>query len=99
MSDRAMGQPPARPQSIRAMNETLLLSLIRDQGQVSRAELARLCRLSKPTVSLGLSNLERAGLIQASGLRTGLPGPAAILYEVCPDTGFVLGLDLGREYL
>ena len=26
-------------------------------------------------------------------------GPAAILYEVRPEAGFVLGLDVGREYL
>jgi predicted NBD/HSP70 family sugar kinase len=28
-----------------------------------------------------------------------LPGPAAVLYEVRPEAGFVLGLDVGRQYL
>ncbi len=99
MRDIALGQPPARPQSIRAMNETLLLGLIREQGTVSRAELARMCSLSKPTVSLALANLERSGLIRTSGVRTGLPGPAAVLYELSPEAGFVLALDVGRQYL
>ena len=99
MRDIALGQPPARPQSIRAMNETLLLGLIREQGTVSRAELARMCSLSKPTVSLALANLERSGLIRTSGVRTGLPGPAAVLYELSPEAGFVLALDVGRQYM
>ena len=90
---------PAGPQLIRAMNEQLLLRLIRDGGKVSRADLARLSRLSKPTVSLALSNLERAGLARTSGVRTGAPGPAAVLYEVRPEAGFVLALDIGSQFL
>ncbi|MDT4964569.1 MAG: hypothetical protein QOF87_4216 [Pseudonocardiales bacterium] len=90
---------PAGPQLIRAMNEQLLLEHIRVGGELSRAELARLSRLSKPTVSLALSNLERAGLVRVSGVRTGVPGPAAVLYEVRPDAGFVLSLDIGNEFL
>jgi predicted NBD/HSP70 family sugar kinase len=94
-----MGQLPARPQSIRAMNEILLLGQIHDQGTVSRADLARMCHLSKPTVSLALASLERAKLIRPSGVRTGVPGPAAVLYELLPEAGFVMGLDVGRQYL
>ena len=90
---------PAGPQLIRAMNEQLLLGRIRDAGKLSRAELARLSGLSKPTVSLALANLERAGLVRASGVRTGTPGPNAILYEVRPEAGYVLGLDVGREFV
>jgi predicted NBD/HSP70 family sugar kinase len=90
---------PAGPQLIRAMNEQLLLGHIRDLGQVSRAELARLSGLSKPTVSLALANLERAGVVRTSGVRTGAPGPNAVLYEVRPEAGFVLALDVGREYV
>ena len=41
----------ARPQLIRAMNEQLLLSHIRQVGPCSRADLARISGLSKPTVS------------------------------------------------
>jgi predicted NBD/HSP70 family sugar kinase len=90
---------PAGPQLIRAMNEQLLLAHIRDAEQISRAELARRTGLSKPTVSLALTNLERAGLVRASGVRTGAPGPNAVLYEVRPESGYVLALDVGREYV
>ena len=93
------GGAPARPQLIRAMNELLLLGHIRDAGELSRADLARISSLSKNTVSLALANLERTGLVRTSGARTGLPGPAAILYQVHPDAGYVLALDVGGHYL
>jgi predicted NBD/HSP70 family sugar kinase len=93
------GLSAARPALIRAMNEHLLLEQIRLSGPCSRAELARVSGLSKPTVSLALANLERAGLVRLAGQRTGRPGRSALLYEIRPEAGFVLGLDIGLEYL
>jgi predicted NBD/HSP70 family sugar kinase len=89
----------ARPQLLRALNEQLLLRHIRQLGRCSRAELARLSGLSKPTVSLALANVERSGLVQEAGQRTGVPGRSAVLYEVRPEAGYVLGLDIGHQYL
>jgi predicted NBD/HSP70 family sugar kinase len=81
------------------MNEQLLLGHIRSSGPCSRADLARISGLSKPTVSLALANVERAGLVRIAGQRTGVPGRTAQLYEVRPEAGFVLGLDIGLKYL
>jgi predicted NBD/HSP70 family sugar kinase len=89
----------ARPSLIRAMNEQLLLEHIRQRGSCSRAELARVSGLSKPTVSLALDNVERAGLVRIAGQRTGMPGRSARLYEIRPDAGLVLGLDIGHKYV
>src|SRR5215475_185945 len=85
----------ARPQLIRALNGRLLLGHIRDLGPCSRAELARISGLSKPTVSVALADAERAGLVRTAGQRTGRPGRSALLYEVRPEAGFILGLDGG----
>src|SRR6201992_1328252 len=93
------GMAAARPPLIRALNEQLLLGHIRRLGQCSRADLARLSGLSKPTVSLALAPVGRAGLIRTAGQQTGRPGRAAQLYEVRPDAGYVLGLDVGAQYL
>lgn len=95
----AAGSFPARPQSIRTMNQQLLLDHIRRGGKVSRAELARESSLSKPTVSVALADLQRRGLVRRSGVRTGVPGPAAILYELDPEAGYALALDVGRQFL
>ena len=95
----ALGGLAARPQLLRALNEQLLLSQIREHGLCSRADLARLSGLSKPTVSLALANVERSGLVRLAGQRTGVPGRSALLYEIRPEAGFVLGLDIGLHYL
>jgi len=84
---------------LRALNEQLLLQHIRQLGRCSRAELARVSGLSKPTVSLALANVERSGLVREAGQRTGVPGRSAVLYEVRPEAGYVLGLDIGHQYL
>jgi predicted NBD/HSP70 family sugar kinase len=89
----------ARPQLIRALNERLLLGHIRDLAPCSRADLARLSGLSKPTVSLALAALERSGLVRPAGQSTGRPGRSAVLYEIRPEAGFVLGLDIGAQYV
>jgi predicted NBD/HSP70 family sugar kinase len=93
------GGSAARPQLIRLMNEQLVLAHIRAAGELSRADLARVSGLAKNTVSQALTNLERARLVRTSGVRTGVPGPQAVLYEVNPEAGFVLGLDVGSHFL
>jgi predicted NBD/HSP70 family sugar kinase len=93
------GSVAARPQLIRAMNEQLLLDQVRQEGPLSRSDLVRLSGLSKPTVALALSNLERDALVHVAGRRTGSRGRSAALYEIRREAAFVLGLDVGREYV
>src|SRR5258708_12743053 len=99
MAQAGSGVQPARPQLTRAMNEQLLLNQIRELGLCSRADRARRSGLSKPTVSLALASVERSGLVRTAGQRTGVPGRSAVLYEITPNAGYVLGLDIGHEYL
>jgi predicted NBD/HSP70 family sugar kinase len=89
----------AGPGLIRALNERTLLGHLRAHAPVSRAELARLSGLSKPTVSVAVDNLESSGLVRRVGERTGVAGRAARLYEVDPKAGYVLGLDVGHLHL
>src|SRR3974390_1756698 len=79
----------ARPQLMRAMNEQLLLLEVRRAGPITRTELARSTGLSKPTVGVALAALEEEGLVRVAGLRRGMRGPAALLYEVRPEAGYV----------
>jgi predicted NBD/HSP70 family sugar kinase len=93
------GTGAARPRLIRTLNEQLLLERMRGNGPVSRSELARASGLSKPTVGLALAGLERDALVQHAGRRAGGRGRSALLYEIRKDAGFVLGLDVGREFV
>lgn len=49
------------------MNEALLVELIREKGVVSRAELARLSGLTKPTVSSQVAGLLQRGVVKEEG--------------------------------
>ena len=93
------GTGAARPRLIRTLNEQLLLERMRGNGPVSRSELANASGLSKPTVGLALASLERDDLVQHAGRRSGGRGRSASLYEIRKDAGFVLGLDVGREFV
>jgi predicted NBD/HSP70 family sugar kinase len=68
-------------------------------GPVSRAQIARDSDLSKPTVSQALAALLGAGLVRDAGRSSGGRGPAAILYELNPRAGWVVGLDVGRDFV
>ncbi|MGA5820252.1 ROK family protein [Kitasatospora sp. NPDC094028] len=90
---------PWNRQRLRSNNEWLLLELLRTGGGSSRAQLARDTGLSKPTVSAALAELERAGLVRAAGRVAPERGRTAVLYEVDPTAGYVLGVDVGRARL
>jgi predicted NBD/HSP70 family sugar kinase len=86
---------------LRAINERILFDALRAAGTTSRAELARSTGLSKPTVSAALANLERAGLVRATGetAQGFRRGRAALLYETDPTAGYVVGIDIGRQWI
>ncbi len=81
------------------MNERTILEFIRQVGPVSRAQIARDSGLSKPTVSQALAALERAGLVRAAGRSSGGKGPTAVLYELNPHAGWVVGVDVGHSWV
>lgn len=56
-----------RPPLMRSINGIELLNLIREHGPVSRASLAKLSRLSKPTVSSQVEALVRQGWVLELG--------------------------------
>jgi predicted NBD/HSP70 family sugar kinase len=66
---------------------------------VSRAQIARESVLSKPTVSQALAALLDSNLVREAGRTSGGRGPAAILYELNPRAGWVVGIDVGRAWV
>ena len=87
------------PSRLRAMNERTVLECVREFGPISRAQIARQTALSKPTVSLALAHLDRAKLVREAGRSTGGKGPTAVLYELNPRAGWVVGIDVGRNWV
>src|SRR5579872_3628152 len=86
------------PSLLRAINERSVLELIHRRGPLSRAQVARVSGLSKPTVSLALTGLLDARLVREVGRSRGERGPSALLYELNPAAGLVVGIDVGRRW-
>jgi predicted NBD/HSP70 family sugar kinase len=99
LSDHPGTFAAGQPRLLRAINERTILEVIRRTGTTSRAEVARQSGLSKPTVSLALSGLIEAGLVHEVGRATGGKGPSAVLYELNPAAGWVVGIDVGRHWV
>jgi predicted NBD/HSP70 family sugar kinase len=99
MSRQPVGAP-ARPLLLRQMNARTVLEMIRERAPISRAEIARLAGISKPTVSLALRALEDAGLVrEAPAPDADGPTYGATFYEPDPDAAAVLAIDIGGRYL
>ena len=76
-----------------------MLECLRSAGPSSRPDLARIAGLSKPTVSQALANLESVGLVRPVGPASPSLGRTAMLYEVDPTAGYVVGIDIGRAWI
>jgi predicted NBD/HSP70 family sugar kinase len=82
---------------VRLYNERLALSLIRQYGQLPKAEIARLTGLSAQTVSVIVRQLERDNLVIAGDKQRGKVGQPLVPFQLNPDGAFAIGLKVGRR--
>ena len=89
----------AIPPLLKDLNERSVLETIRARAPISRAEISRRARISKPTVSLALQSLLEAGLVRETAPSPGRPTYGAVFFELVPEAALVLGLDLGARFV
>jgi predicted NBD/HSP70 family sugar kinase len=83
-----------RQLSRRSVFEALL-----HRSPISRADLAKVTGLSKQTISEVIDAFEQQGLVHPIGRTSGNVGRTAVLYELSPEGGHALGIDLGARRL
>lgn len=86
--------------NVKTHNKVLLLNHIRfTPGGISRADLARKMGLSRAAISSIVNDLLAINVIReaADGPATG--GRRAVLLEMNPECGYVLGIDIGATHL
>lgn len=101
-SGRTRTTSPGSLEALRERNRNRLVSTLRSDGAMSRAEMARRTGLSRSTVSTVVADLVREGLVQeagearVSGTSGGRPATPLVLN---PATGAVLAVDLAPDLL
>lgn len=84
---------------MRAYNERLVLSLIRQSGAMAKAEIARRTSLSAQTVSVIMRALEADGLLVRGEPVRGKIGQPSVPMSLAKDGAFFFGLKVGRRSL
>ncbi len=86
-----------RSQLIREPNEVRILRLVRDSGEISRIELAKLTGLNKSTITDIVNKLIQAGFLEETGTveSSEKVGRRRVLLRFLPLAGLVVGIDIG----
>ena len=82
---------------MRAHNERLVLSLVRQQGALAKSDIARITGLSAQTVSVIMRSLESDGLLVRGEPIRGRIGQPSVPMSLAADGAFFLGLKIGRR--
>lgn len=82
---------------VRAYNERLVLTLVRRQGPLAKAEIAKRTGLSPQTVSVIMRALEGEGLIAREAPVRGKVGQPSVPFSLAPDGALFFGLKIGRR--
>jgi predicted NBD/HSP70 family sugar kinase len=89
----------AQPSLLRSINLRATFDQIHAQGPIGASQVVRQTGLSRPTVGDVIAQLLELGLIRRVGRTRGHPGPSAQLYDINPRAGWVLSLDVGRQWV
>ena len=80
---------------VQKINRSLILNLIKDKGPISRADISKITKLTRSTVSSIVDYLIRKDLIKEIGLTSSGVGRKAILLELNSKAYYSIGVDLG----
>ena len=93
-------RPPAgSPALLRRLNSAAILHAVREDGPVSRSDIARATGLSKPTVNAAVELLLEQGYVHEDDEPAGggRPGRRPRLLRFAGEIGHVLGIDIGAN--
>lgn len=82
---------------MRAYNEKLVLSLLRQVGPIPRSQIARATGLSPQSCSVIMRALETAGLVRRGAPQRGRIGQPSVPMMLAEDGAFSLGLQIRRD--
>jgi N-acetylglucosamine repressor len=81
------------PVAWRRLNRGVVLNILRAERPISRTDLARKARLSKPTISAIIEQLLARNLVSEIGLGNSRRGRRPVLLDFSPDARLVVGAE------
>ncbi len=78
-------------------NRDLVLRTIFESESISRAEVARVTRLTRTTVSEVVNSLLKEGLVEEIGKGESIGGKTPILLSIVADSRYMIGLNLAQD--
>ncbi len=87
----------ATHQDTKEHNRDLILKTIFEAETVSRAEIARITRLTRTTVSDVVAGLLEEGLVREVGIGSSIGGKSPILLSLVKDSRYMISLNLGHD--
>jgi predicted NBD/HSP70 family sugar kinase len=87
----------ATHQQTKEHNRDLVLKTIFEADAISRAEIARLTRLTRPTVSDVVTMLLTEGLVEEVGIGASIGGKSPILLSLVKDSRYMISLNLAHD--
>ena len=87
----------ATRQHTKEHNTNLVLKTIFDKESIGRAEISRITRLTRTTVSEIVADLIAERLVKEVGMGVSIGGKSPILLSLEADSRYLIGLDLARK--
>lgn len=98
-NNRNTGQPVMAEQ-INRLNKIVVLNIIREENEISRAEIVKKSGLSAPTVTRIVDSLiNREGLVVQVGVGESSGGRPPMIVRFNGENNFVIGIDWGRTHI
>ncbi|MGE7647268.1 ROK family transcriptional regulator [Peribacillus frigoritolerans] len=82
---------------MKSINRSLILNIIREKGPISRADIAKLTKLTPPTVSSFVKELLEAEIVIERNLGESSGGRKPTLLTLSEDMFHVIGMDIGSQ--
>jgi N-acetylglucosamine repressor len=87
----------ATHQKTKLHNRDLVLKTIISEKTISRAEIARVTKLTRATVSDMVNTFIGEGLVAEIGYGSSIGGKSPILLSLVPDARYMIGINLGQD--
>lgn len=84
---------------LRESNLSSVLRFLHSEVSISRAQLAALTGLNKSTISSLVEELLERGLVHEIGINSVGAGRPAMLLEINPEAGSIIGVELGVDFI